>query len=122
MSDLRRLYRLARLISIDELDPAAFTLEEASLVEVLLAEHSRLLADRDDLNLVAERTTISVRRSTWLVGSDVTEEDAALVRGAAPNHESAARICAAFARPVVGLIGSRSRASTPGCATSRPNS
>jgi hypothetical protein len=44
--------------------PAAFTLEEASLVEVLLAEHSRLLADRDDLDLVAERTTISVRRST----------------------------------------------------------
>jgi len=64
LSDLRRLYRLARLISIDELDPAAFTLEEASLVEVLLAEHSQLLADRDDLDLVAERTTISVRRST----------------------------------------------------------
>jgi hypothetical protein len=83
--------------------PAAFTLEEASLDEVLLAEHSRLLADRDDLDLVAERTTISVRRSTWSVGSDASEEDAALLRGAAPNRESAARTRAALARPVVDL-------------------
>jgi hypothetical protein len=83
--------------------PAAFTREEASLDEVLLAEHSRLLADRDDLNLVAERTTISVRRSTWSVGSDASEEDAALLRGAAPNRESAARIGAALVRPVVRL-------------------
>ena len=87
----------------DELDPAAFTLEEASLDEVLLAEHSRLLADPDDLNLVAERTTISVRRSTWSVAGDASEEDAALFRGAAPNRESAARIRAALARPVVDL-------------------
>jgi hypothetical protein len=62
-----------------------------------------LLADRADLNLVAERTTISVRRSTWSVGSDASEEDAALLRGAAPNRESAARTRAALARPVVDL-------------------
>jgi type III restriction enzyme len=71
ISDIRRLIRLARNLSQDLIDLEADDRERAKIIEMLLSEHERLLLDPPYEALIAERGSLSMRRSEWKVGEEL---------------------------------------------------
>jgi type III restriction enzyme len=75
VSDLRRLIRLSRGLSQDLIDPEADERERRRIVDMLLSEHDRLLLDPPYVELITERGRLTMRRSEWKVGEELSGEE-----------------------------------------------
>jgi type III restriction enzyme len=74
-SEVRRLMKLARLLSHD-LDESAHDKAEKEIVDTLRAGHDRLKSSSEFKAVVEERGKLTVRAVNWQIGTDVANEDA----------------------------------------------
>lgn len=84
----RRLVRLARALSIDELDADAETRETDALIDVLLAENQALSQTDEYRSIVEERGVIEVRRVDWEVIGEFGEDETVQIQ-VGPEDEQA---------------------------------
>lgn len=85
-SQVRRLMKLARLLTNDEINPDALTQARRALLAVLDAEYRAKKSTPRFKELVNERGVIEVEAVNWDVGTDITREgDVIQVNVAAEN-------------------------------------
>lgn len=76
-SEIRRLMKLARLLSSDDIDPEATDQATKAMLDVLQAEYDRLKNTKDFKKVVEAQGKVEVRAVQWRVGTDasVTDDD-----------------------------------------------
>lgn len=78
-SQVRRLMKLARALSNDEVDAAAEDTGLSLLMDVLMTEFARVKETETFKKLVEERGKVEIRAVDWQVGLDSVKEDSKVV-------------------------------------------
>jgi len=73
-SQIRRLMKLARLLTNDEIDDEAMTKAKDALLGVLNSEYKRVKATKRFKQIVEERGQIEIEAVNWDVGTETTQK------------------------------------------------